>query len=54
MSKLECKKCYHPCHCDGDLHADAYGTCACEKCECDKLKSEGIVIDDTGECESCQ
>jgi hypothetical protein len=32
----ECKKCCHECHCDGDLHADEYGTCACDNCECSK------------------
>ena len=57
----KCSKCNHDCHCNGDLHADVYGTCACENCEC-KSKAEdlsyenngGLVIDDTGECESCQ
>ena len=29
-----CKKCAHGCHCDGDLHADEYGVCTCENCEC--------------------
>jgi hypothetical protein len=53
MSKLTCKKCYHDCHCDGDLHADAYGVCTCETCKCGG-GSEGMVIDDTEECESCQ
>ena len=44
MIKLDiktCQKCYHPCHCgeDNDLHADEYGVCTCEKCEC-KLAEE--------------
>jgi len=30
----KCKKCYHDCHCDGDLHSDEYGLCACENCAC--------------------
>ena len=30
----KCKKCHHNCHCDGDLHADEYGTCACDNCAC--------------------
>tara|TARA_X000001388_G_C2195899_1_gene109327 strand:- start:50 stop:223 length:174 start_codon:yes stop_codon:yes gene_type:complete len=30
----KCKKCYHDCHCNGDLHADEYGTCACDNCTC--------------------
>jgi hypothetical protein len=32
MSK--CKKCNHDCHCNGDLHADEYGLCVCEDCQC--------------------
>ena len=61
---VKCKKCHHDCHCDGDLHADEYGTFACENCECKNGKDKaedstyenngGLVIDDTGECESCQ
>ena len=33
---FECKKCHHDCHCgkDNDLHADKYGICTCDKCEC--------------------
>jgi|TARA_R100000482_G_C5072203_1_gene122040 hypothetical protein len=36
-----CQKCYHPCHCgeDNDLHADEYGVCTCEGCECLKPKT---------------
>ncbi len=55
----KCEKCHHDCHCKEELHSDAYGLCACKKCECkteDKnYENEGgLVIDDTGECESCQ
>ena len=32
MSK--CKNCHWNCHCDGDLHADEYGLCACSDCKC--------------------
>jgi len=32
---IECNKCYHPCHCDEELHADEYGICPCEHCYCD-------------------
>ena len=32
MSK--CKKCNHNCHCNGDLHADEYGICVCDNCQC--------------------
>ena len=58
----KCKNCNHGCHCNGDLHADEYGTCACKNCNCEQRDAEdrsyenngGLVIDDTGECESCQ
>ncbi len=58
----KCKKCHHDCHCKSELHADVYGTCPCEHCNCEKGQAEdlsyenngGLVIDDTGECESCQ
>ena len=58
----KCKTCNHNCHCDGDLHADEYGTCTCDQCNCEKSKAQdltyenngGLVIDDTEECESCQ
>ena len=39
-NKVECKKCNHPCHCKDDLHADEYGICTCDKCECTKKISE--------------
>ena len=31
-----CSRCFHPCHCgeDNKLHADEYGICTCEHCEC--------------------
>jgi hypothetical protein len=59
MSK--CEECQHDCHCKEELHSDVYGLCACEKCNC-KSKAEdksyenegSLVIDETGECESCQ
>ena len=31
----KCKDCHHKCHCDGDLHADEYGVCTCDNCECE-------------------
>ena len=59
----KCEKCHHDCHCKEELHADIYGTCTCENCECKNKKDKaedksfenegGLVIDDTGECESC-
>ena len=57
-----CKKCEHPCHCGIDSGCQ----CNCESCDCAKSKAQdltyeyagaengGLVIDDTGECESCQ
>ena len=55
----KCKQCNHDCHCSGDIHADEYGTCACKKCECkpessESWSEEGLVVDDTNECEWCQ
>ena len=40
--KRSCKKCYHPCHCgeEKELHADEYGVCTCEGCECKQDKEE--------------
>ena len=56
-----CEKCHHDCHCNKELHSDAYGPCACKKCECKSTAEDksyenegGYVVDDTGECESCQ
>ena len=56
MSK--CTKCHHDCHCNGELHGDVYGTCACGKCNCKPkaftTEDDFCVGDDSGECESCQ
>ena len=64
---IKCTNCHCDCHCkDGSLHTHHYDgdLCTCDKCECksDKTKADdlsyenngGLVIDDTGECESCQ
>ena len=57
MTEQFCKKCNHLCHC---VEADHEG-CKCENCECNSRAEDqsfenngGLVIDDTGECESCQ
>ena len=59
----KCRNCHCNCHCDGELHADVYGVCTCDNCECKKkqeraedlsFENNGVVVDDTGECESCQ
>ena len=41
MNKI-CNKCNHPCHCgeENDLHADEYGVCTCEECECKSTEEE--------------
>jgi len=66
MSK--CKNCKCDCHCNSPMHLpedalDKGGACVCDNCECkngqDKAEDStyeggGVVIDDTGECESCQ
>ena len=33
-----CNTCFHPCHCgeENELHADEYGVCTCEGCNCKK------------------
>jgi|TARA_R100001163_G_scaffold13980_1_gene12929 hypothetical protein len=35
-----CNECNHPCHCgeEKDLHAEEYGVCTCEGCECKDSK----------------
>jgi len=48
MENRFCKKCNHLCHCIEADHSD----CKCDNCEC--KETEGLVIDDTGDCESCQ
>ena len=57
MTEKFCKKCNHLCHC---VEAD-HEVCKCENCECNGREEDqsfenngGLVIDDTGECESCQ
>ena len=55
MTERFCKKCNHLCHCIEADHED----CKCHGCECntkaeDATYEGGVVIDDTGECESCQ
>ena len=53
MAQNTCKKCHHECHCGGREHIDEYADiCPCNDCDC-KTTSE-VVVDDTGECESCQ
>ena len=54
MTERFCKKCNKMCHCANEEQGE------CQNCECnskaeDILEIEGgLIIDDTGECESCQ
>jgi hypothetical protein len=49
----KCKRCNHDCHCGGKEHIDEYlDVCQCGNCDC--RKPEGMIVDDTGECEACQ
>ena len=57
MTERFCKKCNHLCHCIEADHSD----CKCENCECNSraedqsFENNGrLVIDSTGDCESCQ
>ena len=50
MAEVKCKNCGCDCHCSLQEHSDMYGVCSCLACLCDK----GLVLDDTGECETCQ
>ncbi len=58
MSEKICKKCGHLCHC---IEADHVG-CECANCECSgkeyfkhrDTKDEGVVVDSTKDCESCE
>ena len=46
MTERWCKKCNKMCHCTNAESGE------CTNCDC--REPEGLVIDDTGECESCQ
>jgi hypothetical protein len=56
MTERWCKKCNKMCHCENAESGQ------CTNCDCESGRSEdatyennnGLVIDDTGECESCQ
>ena len=53
MTERFCKKCNKICHCTKSENE-------CENCDCNgreedsTFENDGVVIDDTGECESCQ
>ena len=46
----KCTNCNCTCHCGIEEHSDMYGVCSCTACSCGSEE----VIDDTGDCESCQ
>jgi hypothetical protein len=55
MTERFCKKCNKMCHCTNAESGE------CTNCECNGRAEDqsfenegGLVIDDTGECESCQ
>ena len=57
----KCKSCNHDCHCGGKEHIDEYrDICQCGNCDCHSkaedlsYENNGVVVDDTGECDSCQ
>ena len=47
MGKNKCNNCNCDCNCEKDC-----SNCDCKNCKC--KQPEGVVIDDTGECEVCQ
>ena len=63
MNKKTCDKCHCNCHCENELHlhSDNQDLCTCDTCTCKNRAEDGsfennggVVVDDTGECESCQ
>ena len=63
MNKKTCDKCHCDCHCGEPLHSNHYDKdlCTCDTCTCKNRAEDasfenngGVVIDETGECESCQ
>ena len=51
MAKTRCKNCNCLCHCSVVGHSDMLGICPCQMCKCD---SQGVTVDETKECETCQ
>ena len=52
MTEKYCKKCNKMCHCT-NVEGECTN-CDCGSREEDSTYEGGVVIDDTGECESCQ
>ena len=55
MTERFCKKCNKMCHCTQAGGENERTNCECNGREEDSTyEGGGVVIDDTGECESCQ
>ena len=56
MTEKFCKKCNKMCHCTQAGNENECTNCECNgRAEDKSFENEGgLVIDDTGECESCQ
>ena len=55
MTERWCKKCNKMCHCTQAGREEECTNCECGNREEDSTyEGDGVVIDDTGECESCQ
>ena len=68
MTEVRCKTCNCLCHCSVVNHSDMLGICPCQMCKCDSKEQatqalndkygvpsdKEYVVDDTGECETCQ
>ena len=55
MTERFCKKCNKMCHCTQSGSENECTNCDCNGREEDSTyEGGGVVIDDTGECESCQ
>ena len=51
MAETRCKHCNCLCHCSVVSQSDMLGICPCQMCKCD---SQGVTVDETKECETCQ
>ena len=57
MAETRCKSCNCLCHCYVENHSDMLGICPCQRGKCDSkgvTVDEGVIVDETGECETCQ
>ena len=68
MAENRCKSCNCQCHCSVLNHSVMLGICPCQMCKCDSKEEatqvlndkygvpsdKEYVVDDTGECETCQ